>query len=439
MKPTIKSSIPLTFFRFSAAIILFIAVEFFSDQQMIFKAAGLYSFIEAKISSDGQVTYRASRRSSADGRILDIWHFDETVQHPQRESPINVMDIFNSTVVSGVRNNAKNIERNSHAVKPIYSEFYIGYAHDAKIPVIWWNGPAGQVDWYDGASRMRVASLGPVGPAVKAPARPEGRFNALQVEGQAQYIATPEGIYALSVPTFFGPTFRAKIFYKGSCEAFALLYRFTSDSRSRLLVVHGSTLSVLNEDGSLLRDINLPDIAASLLKIHFRIYFFENGRVAIDGYRDREYGKTILLLAEDGSLMRRVDYDTSEINKAMNGGVDRADILFPTLMPPIPVPGLMEKSALIQSIALSLVLAAMILWHQTRLGGRGACRVAWVMFVLVFGLLGFVTYLAAYWDRRSEPCPGCRRPRLVAEKNCPHCNASWPAPKPLGIEIVEPA
>jgi hypothetical protein len=121
-------------------------------------------------------------------------------------------------------------------------------------------------------------------------------------------------------------------------------------------------------------------------------------------------------------------------------GVERpTSVRFPTLLPPIPVPGFMEKSALVQSIALSLVLAAVVLWRQTRLGRRGAWRMAWVVFTFVFGLLGFLTYLAAYRDRRSEPCPNCRRRRLVAEEICPHCGSPWPAPKTLGIEIIEPA
>jgi hypothetical protein len=166
----------------------------------------------------------------------------------------------------------------------------------------------------------------------------------------------------------------------------------------------------------------------------------DNGKVAFNGYRKTLNKRTILLFEEDGSLMRQVDYDTEELTRTLNKKMGRtADILFPTLMPPIPVPGFMEKSALVQSIALSLVLAAVILWRQTRLGRRGARCVMWVVFTFVFGLLGFVTYLASYWDRRSEPCPNCRRHRLVAEELCPHCGAPWPAPKPLGIEIIEPA
>jgi hypothetical protein len=253
---------------------------------------------------------------------------------------------------------------------------------------------------------------------------------------------TPQGIYVLSLAL---PDLSANLVYKGSCQGFGQGLESRSETRSpiaRLLVVHDNTLSVLDAAGSLLRDIKLPEIVPALLNEHFSSSFtlFADGKVAIDGCRKTWNKKTAILLAEDGSLVRRVDYDTDEVSKTLNGGVGRtAEILFPTLMPPIPVPWLMDRSALIQSIALSLVLAAIVLWRQTQLGRRGSRRVAWVVFTFVFGLLGLVTYLTAYRDCRSEPCPNCRRRRPVAEDICPHCGAPWPAPKPLGIEIVETA
>jgi hypothetical protein len=437
MKPTIKSSIPLTFFRFSVAIVLFLIANVIYFQTL-YRGASRYSFQKALISSDGQVTYLAWLKEA--GGMSDDWEFDETLRARQRAKGESLMWMFNGSTASVVRDKAKDIERNSHSVILLQNHvpYYAG-------PILWWNGPAGQVDWYDHASRMRVASLGPVGPAVKAPDRPEERFDVLNLNfAQRGYILTPQGIYKLSEGrnerTLALTDIRAKLVYRGSYEAFELQDKSERSAVERLLIVHGNTLFVLDATGSLLRDIKLPEIAVTLFKLPFGITFFDNGRVAIDGSRKRVDEKTILLLAEDGSLVRRVDYDIREVTKAMNGGVEPARLIpFPTLMPPIPGPGLMEKSALIQSIALSLVLAAIVLWRQTRLGRRGAWRVMWVVFTFVFGLLGFVTYLAAYWDRRSEPCPDCRRPRLVAEEICPHCGNAWPAPKTLGIEIVEPA
>jgi hypothetical protein len=58
--------------------------------------------------------------------------------------------------------------------------------------------------------------------------------------------------------------FRTKLLYKGLYEAFARLDRFTPSSRSRLLIVHGNTLSILDGAGSLLREIKLPETAAGL-------------------------------------------------------------------------------------------------------------------------------------------------------------------------------
>lgn len=41
------------------------------------------------------------------------------------------------------------------------------------------------------------------------------------------------------------------------------------------------------------------------------------------------------------------------------------------------------------------------------------------------------------WPAR-EPCPNCKKPRVVDRENCGHCGARFPAPEPKGIEIWEP-
>jgi hypothetical protein len=461
MKPNSKALIPLKLFTFVAAFLLFMLVCIFLSLYLTSRrAAGQYYVTNdcAKISPDGQVTYRAILRKEAGDQHKTVWEFDETLRSPHPE-PTKAM---NGITVEVMPVSVKNIKRNSLVVWPIYFDpFDCHIFPDSAAPCIWWNGPAGQVDWYEGASRMREASLGSTGPAVKAPARPEDKFDILQSNQnaglQCPTIVTPRGIYVLNLTTLTIPRISAKLVYNGSCEAFGQIglspqVQGANAKQNLLLVVHGNMLSVLDRWGTLLQDIKLPEIVPALLKDHSASFtLFDNGKVSISISSELldkgiisistkpSNKRSILLLAEDGSLLRQVDYDTNEITKAMNGGVEwNSSIQFPTLMPPIPVIGRMEKSALIQSIALSLALAAVILWHQTRLGRRGARRMMWVVFTFVFGLLGFVTYLVAYWDRRSEPCPNCRRRCLVAEEICPHCGDPWPAPKPLGIEIIEP-
>jgi hypothetical protein len=447
MKPTIKSSIPLELFRFSAALFFFICVcailSFRSLHQASPRYAKQYRFNDAKISPDGRLIYRAASEG-ADGGTMDWWEFDETLRSPHPENP-ELSQAINRMLVEVLVKpvSVKNIRRNSRVVWPLRytsDQIYL-------TPRIWWNGPAGQVDMYPGMRKERFDVLSEIG---------------WQSQDPHPYIITPQGIYELLLT---GTDISAKLVYKGSCEAFGWVAQTfpqtqSDDAKLKLLVVHGNTLSILDPAGALLRDIKLPEsVPASLKENNAWFTLFNNGKVSVNLYRDHGNKRSILLLAEDGSLVRQVDYNTDEITKAMNGGAGRnPSILFPTLIPPMlvpwlmeklvplaqmhpmpPKPWLMEKWALIQSLVLSLALASAILWHQTRLGYRGARRAVWVVFTFVFGLLGFITYVTAYRDRRSEPCPDCRRRCPVTEEICPHCGAPWPAPKPLGIEIIEPA
>lgn len=426
MKPISKSSIALKFLRFFVAFFLFMFVcVTLSPYLAKWRDASQYRFFDAKVSSNGQVTYLVSIYS--EGRT-GFWEFDEKLLHPLGKQYLGSRIESNSQSIVITPVTVKNIERNSYKV-----EFITG--PDDGGPIIWWNGPAGQVDLYDRITHMREASLGPSGHSVMAPDRPEDRFDVLHKESRAEYIVTPEGIYNLWERL---PDIRIKLVYRGSCEGFAQGYLRHWKNRV-LLIVNENTISVRDTAGGLLRNFKLPEIVSALLNggnVTFTL--FDNGMMAIRGRNNSWNKKTILILDEDGALERQVDYDIDKINKTLNrGGAGRTRVLFPTLMPPIPVPGFMEKLALVQSIALSLVLAAVVLWRQTRREGRGKLRVAWAVFTLVFGLLGFVTYLVACRDRRFEPCPDCRRLRPIAEEICPHCSSSWPAPKPLGIEIID--
>jgi hypothetical protein len=436
MKPSIKSTIPLTFLHFSIAIVVFMfAVEIFTDYLVVYRDIGWYSLSRVRILSDGRVFYEAARYKPGTWSG-SISYFDEALQNTKQMPREYIKWGAESDTATLRFYSEKAVERNSHIVNLIHYS-------PTSFNLIWWNGPKGQVDGYSIFYRKRLASLGPVSPAAKAPARPEERFKIQNLytaySGTFTYLPTSEGIYKIS---WENDDIRAKLVYGGSYEAFGMPAIESADdtdsSDRRLLIAKDSTLSIFDGEGSLLRTVNLPETAASICGNNCQITLFDNKRIFIDV--QREHGEeTVMLLEEDGSLIRRVDYNTGEITRALNEGVDRPTFLFPTIMPPIPWPGVMERPALIQSIGLSLALAIIVCWRQTRLGHRGTRRAAWTAFVFVSGLLGFLTYLVAYRDRHSEFCPDCSRHRLVADETCPHCSSSWPAPKPLGIEIIDSA
>jgi hypothetical protein len=67
----------------------------------------------------------------------------------------------------------------------------------------------------------------------------------------------------------------------------------------------------------------------------------------------------------------------------------------------------------------------------------GAAQLKWAVFHLLFGLLGLLTFFCAQeWPAR-EPCPNCKKPRLVDREKCEYCGADFAPPPKNGIEIFE--
>ena len=57
---------------------------------------------------------------------------------------------------------------------------------------------------------------------------------------------------------------------------------------------------------------------------------------------------------------------------------------------------------------------------------------------LTCGFPAFIAFLSVHdWPAR-EPCPNCRRPRVVNRDQCEHCGAAFPPPERTGIEKGNP-
>lgn len=75
------------------------------------------------------------------------------------------------------------------------------------------------------------------------------------------------------------------------------------------------------------------------------------------------------------------------------------------------------------------------------LGRRGrfsvGAQLKWFIFHLITGLPGLLGFLAVQeWPAR-EPCPDCKRPRLVDREECEYCGAGFAPPARNGTEIFE--
>lgn len=65
-------------------------------------------------------------------------------------------------------------------------------------------------------------------------------------------------------------------------------------------------------------------------------------------------------------------------------------------------------------------------------------QLAWAIHHLLFGLPGFLAFLAVQEWPVKEPCPNCQQPRAVDRSLCEHCGAACAPPAPSGTEIFAP-
>jgi hypothetical protein len=87
------------------------------------------------------------------------------------------------------------------------------------------------------------------------------------------------------------------------------------------------------------------------------------------------------------------------------------------------------------TVALSLVLTIACYRRERRYGPRIRERVLWPLFVLVFGLPGWIGYRFGRRWPVLEHCPSCGRVIPRADALCPCCQIEMPRPAPLGLEI----
>jgi len=475
MRRTAKSAIPLTLMRFITAGFAFLIIGKVFSEEVVPRfvprdRSQFYLSGGARISPDGTLTYTAYRWPERPGS-LEQWAFDETLEHKWKVSAGSNEEREEQQVGRG-HLRPINPEGSATWGRSVLNMAYTGLGAVDRPLVVWWNGPKGCFDVYERNTRRRVESLGPNG-IVAEPAYPSERFAPLYVTGRHEgtpnpaYVATRDAVFGVTIPTmsltqlhdqqpqamgtfsFWGrPSLRRRV--PGAPGVVM--------SSHDLALIAGGEFLVIDSEGEVLQRLRLPKGLVDLSSTAPNYYggieatLFQNG-TGFFTFRQAWGKQTAALVAEDGRIIKRVDVDISDISRRINntnprGGAaslsrsasttaEQSEIRFPTLLSPLP--WLMSAPALAQSLALSLLLAGLIFWRQTRIGRRGVKRIAWTIFTFATGLLGAATYFVAYRDYRTEPCPQCNGRRPVAEDICPHCRAPWPSPEPMGMEIVESA
>ena len=72
-------------------------------------------------------------------------------------------------------------------------------------------------------------------------------------------------------------------------------------------------------------------------------------------------------------------------------------------------------------ILLIAVNIACLVWVVRDAQARGASAGAWIIIVLLFGVLGLLAYLVARPRGKLVECPECGRKKPIGDGICPHC------------------
>jgi len=70
-----------------------------------------------------------------------------------------------------------------------------------------------------------------------------------------------------------------------------------------------------------------------------------------------------------------------------------------------------------------LVNILILVWVVQDANNRGTSAGAWLIIVLIFGILGLLAYLVARPQGKLVPCPNCGRSKPIRDQVCPHCGA----------------
>src|SRR5690554_4835998 len=70
--------------------------------------------------------------------------------------------------------------------------------------------------------------------------------------------------------------------------------------------------------------------------------------------------------------------------------------------------------------AVLLLNIAILAWVVQDANNRGSSAGAWLIIVLIFGILGLLAYLVARPQGKLRECPQCGRKKPIRDQVCPH-------------------
>ena len=102
---------------------------------------------------------------------------------------------------------------------------------------------------------------------------------------------------------------------------------------------------------------------------------------------------------------------------------------------PLRIPGMVLPFSWASAVLVCLPIGW---WLGRRYRFSLAAQLGWAVFHVLFGVPGLMAFLSVQeWPAR-EPCPNCKRLRLVDRLQCEHCGAAFPPPEKTGTEVFVP-
>jgi hypothetical protein len=219
--------------------------------------------------------------------------------------------------------------------------------------------------------------------------------------------------------------------------------RLSQSNKNVALVLSRASIHLVDFEGSLKFELpfNPPPSEYSTISVNL----FEKGGYGLRFDPDPQVNQKlngrllthIKWISPDGSIERTLD-----LPKLPEVEFETfADKCLTSLVPPvIPLypskPG--EWLAHLFRLVPALVCAALGWWLCSRNAFPTRARLGWFVFHLLFGIPGFLAFLAVQEWPPKERCPACDKVRVMNHVRCEHCGAPVPPPAKTGIEIFEP-
>ena len=309
----------------------------------------------------------------------------------------------------------------------------------------------GRLVGYDVATRRCIGSLGPNGFAQNL-AGGGDRVSDAGTSGGARTLSAAAAVFQLdlekrAISTLFTTTADDPILAKYEIVRSDYNWEYT-------MVVTKRFVRLLTAEGKPVWQTPYEPARAS--STVFQLFLLEPpGQFALwlsPGGRAEEEARAkhpghVMWIARDQGVLRSIDLPALPMPHYVPRFQEEllSVVTPPSLLATLPVThvwvwgtGIPRELLLFSWASAVLVCLPVGLWLGRRYQFSIAAHAGWAVFHLLFGVPGLLAFLSVQeWPAR-EPCPNCKRLRLVDRPQCHRCGAAWAPPEKTGTEVFAP-